>query len=108
MSGVAAGGPKSGGWVEPHGHAPVPRGCEWAAPVVRERRLRGGRERPGERGREPGSNGGIAFVARVDRAPQTVWRSAAADRDAPVRGALRVEEQVMRVVDEQAAAPAEL
>ncbi len=47
----------------------------------------------------------VALVARVDRASQPVGGAATADRDTAVGGALRVEEEVMRVVDQQPVAP---
>ena len=61
-----------------------------------------------ERAPQPLLDGVVALVLFADRRVQPVGRTAAADRDPAVRGALRVEEQVPQVGDQHPALPADL
>ncbi len=57
-----------------------------------------------ERLLESAEHGGVAVVGVGDARAEVVWRTAAAEGDAAVGGALRVDEQVAAVVERLAAA----
>ncbi len=108
VAGVAARPREPGRAVVHHRRAPVARHAERPAPVVRD----GGASRRAEvamdRRRQPRAHLVAALVVLADRRAQLVRRAAAADGDAVVDRALRVEEQVVLVGDGLASRPAEL
>ena len=108
VAGVAAGVAEAGAGVEVDGHAPVPRHRQRATPVVGDGRIRSGREVAAKHPLQALPHRFGALVLLADRMAQLVGRAAAADRDAAVGRALRVEEQVVAVSDQEAVPPAQL
>ena len=105
---VAAGRADAARAIEADTHAPVARRRQRPAPVVGDFGVGRGREGASQGRLEARAHLGVSLIGWVDRPAQPVWSAAAADRDTPVDRPLRVEEQVVAIVDQQAVVPAQL